>query len=172
MIDTQKIQVVTPWLAGAVFAVATLAQPLLSAQQAQPRAQAADSSTGAEVTVIGCLVRLDTSARRPGTSDRIPSGRPGQPASSGYALKDALVSTGEEPATGPVATRSDREFGLAKGDVDVERFAGHQVVIKGRLPGTAANERSADASHPTPSHDAMIEVRAVRSISASCPPRG
>ena len=146
--------------------------PAGAAAKDKAPAGAAAQAKNDEVTVIGCVVQLDRSAWRPGTSDSIPAGHPGQPASSGYALKDALVSTGDEPKSGPVATRSDREFGIAKGDVSVERFAGHQVVIKGRLTSTAkASEPASDPKRPSPGHDAMIEVTAVRTLSDSCPPR-
>ena len=174
MIHTHTTRSVTAWLGSALFVIAAaLTQPPVSAQPAQPPTQSNDSATPDGMAVTGCLVRLDTSAWRPGTSDAIPAGHRGQPVSSGYALKEAVESTGAEPATGPVATRSDREFGIAKGDVSVGGFAGHQVVINGRLtsivPGSAA---AADRTHLPPGHNAMIDVTAIRSISASCPPRG
>lgn len=148
------------------------AQRAEQVQQTQPGEKAnAQSMTTDEVTLIGCLVRLDTSAWRAGTTDPIPAGHAGQLPSSGYALKDAIQPTGPVPESGPVQTRSEREFGLAKGDVSVDRFAGHQVVIKGRLASTPNSQPPADAS-PTPGHDSMIEVIDVRSLSPSCPPRG
>jgi hypothetical protein len=159
----------TPWLACTLFvSAAALSQPPLSAQPAAAPDQS-NSARADDVTVIGCLVRLDTSALRPGTSDPIPSGHPGQPVSAGYALKEA-IATAAEPERGPVATRSDREFGIAKGDVSVDRFAGHQVVIKGRLISTGGD--AVDKALPVPGHDVLIDVTSVRSISDSCPPRG
>jgi hypothetical protein len=157
---------------GALFIVAAaLTPPPVAAQQGGRPAQADASSTASETTLIGCVVRLDTSARRPGTSDPIPAGHPGQPASSGFALKDAIVSTGEEPARGPIETRSEREFGIARGKVSVERSAGQQVLIKGRLTSTArSGDASADAKPAVPGHNAMIDVTAVRSLSDTCPP--
>ena len=164
----------TRWSALVILAsvAAPLSQASPSALQDKAAAGAAAQVENAELTLIGCLVRLDRSAWRPGTSDTIPAGHRGQPASSGYALKEALVSTGDEPKTGPVATRSDREFGIAKGDVSVSRFAGHQVVIKGRLTSTAtATDPAINAKPASPGHDAMINVTAIRTLSESCPPR-
>ena len=156
-----------------LFAIAALLSgTALSASQDQlPPPNAA--AKAAEITVVGCLVRLDTSAWRPGTTDPVPAGHPGQPVSSGYAVKNAaVVSSDRAPATGPVSTRSDREFGIVKGDVNVAGFAGHQVEITGRLTSTApAGDSSTDATRVSPGQDVLIDVSAVRSISDDCPPR-
>lgn len=170
MVHTRMTRSATRWLTSTLVVVAVAATRPLAAQQAQAPANAAPTAT--EMTVIGCLVRLDTSAWRPGTSDQMPASHPGQPASAGYALKDAAESTGAAPETGPVDTRSDREFGIVKGSVNVEGFAGHQVVIKGRPTSTASPGAAPAAARQPPGHDLMIDVTAIRSISDACPPRG
>ena len=169
---TRSTRSATLWLTSTLFVVAAATWPPGLAQQPQTAAPAKAASDGTEMTVVGCLVRLDTSAWRPGTSDQIPAGHRGQLSSAGYALKDAAESTGAAPETGPIDTRSDREFGIAKGSVSVERFAGHQVVITGRPMTTASNGEVPAAENQPPGHDLMIDVTAIRSISDECPPRG
>ena len=138
----------------------------------------------AELTMIGCLVRIDTGAWRPGTTDTVPAGPGRRTSSSGYALKDAAVASIAPNAAGPIDTRSGREFGVQKGEVKVDRFAGHQVEITGRLTlsiespsrdaptadmvGTSGRDPAAlDAAR---SSSGTIAVTAIRSLSDTCPP--
>jgi hypothetical protein len=144
-------------------------------------------SESAEVTFVGCLVRIDTGAWRPGTTDTVPAGSGRSTLSSGYALKDAAVASIAPNAAGPIDTRSGREFGVQKGDVKVDRFAGHQVEIKGRLTGSiespgrdtlAAVEVGTSGGDRDPaapdgarrSNSGRIAVTAIRSLSDTCPP--
>jgi hypothetical protein len=106
----------------------------------------------AEVTLVGCLMRIDTSAWRPGTSDTTPAGSGRTDVSSGFALKDAAIASSADQTRGPIDTRSAREFSVAKGEVKVDGFAGHQVEVKGHVSGGS------------------IAVTAVRSLSDTCPP--
>jgi hypothetical protein len=144
---------------------------------------------GPEVIVIGCLVRLDDSNWRPGTTAS--AGGRSSPPSSGFALKDAAVVPQPTAVTGMVATKSEREFRLPKTDVALEKFEGRQVELKGRLiggdsqdageasmkTGRGAATPSADA-HPAADSRASnqtgntLQVTAARALSQTCPAQG
>jgi hypothetical protein len=140
-----------------------------SQQPQSPEPSAAAHATPREILVVGCLVRLDDSARRPGFGEGTRSDVPGQPESSGFALKDAAEIKEPVTTSGPIRTKSEREFRLVKADVAFADHVAHQVEIKGRLltPGG-----SPDQAAPAPTHSNMIEATAVRSISSTCPAQG
>jgi hypothetical protein len=144
----------------------------------------------AEVIVIGCLVRLDNSAWRPGTTSGARRSSSRNPALSGFALKDAVIVPRPARATGLVATRSEREFQLVKTDLEVEKFVRQQVELKARLVGrdsldagaatsttTSRDTQSADRSHESgtraPNQTAnLLRVTSARALSRTCPPPG
>jgi hypothetical protein len=158
-----------------------------SAAQSQPAQE-----NGAEVIVIGCVVRLDDSAFRPGTTSGSRRTSSRNPPSSGFVLKDAAIVPQPTGTTGSVQTNSEREFHLVKSEFALEKFAGQQVEVKARVvagdaPGEAAapstttsgdeGGRSADkrpgAETRGPNETAsMLRVTAARALSRTCPAQG
>jgi hypothetical protein len=152
----------------------------------QPGSTAQDAS---DVTVIGCLMRVDTSGRGPGTyHDRSSSQLP---PSSGFVLKDAAIATAPTGTSGAVATKSEREFRLLKTDVPLKKFAGQQVEVKGRLGSGGGSPDAAPEGTPTATKGSgsgsaadsraagtsgrgynMLQVTSVRALSPACPPPG
>jgi hypothetical protein len=149
----------------------------------------------AEVIVIGCLVRLDNSAWRPGTASGAGRGASRNPALSGFALKDAVIVQGPPRATGAtglVATRSEREFRLVKTDLELEleKFVGQQVEVKARPVGsdsldagaatsttTSRDTQTADRGHESGTRAVnqtanLLRVISARALSRTCPPPG
>jgi hypothetical protein len=158
----------------------------ISAQSAPAQEDAA------EVIVIGCLVRLDNTALRPGPGTTSAARRDSQnPPSSGFALKDAAIVPRPTSATGSVATRSEREFRLVKTELDLQKFAGQQVEVKARVVGdslhaadtasakTGPDERGQPAEQ-RPGSDTRapnetantLRLTAVRVLSRTCPAPG
>ena len=118
--------------------------------------QTAESSTSRDVTVVGCLVRIDRSNWRPGTTGSTPPGgsvRDRHP----YALKEAELWKEATPPSGAVATHSDQEFAVsADPEFDFESHANHQVEVKGQVSSPGSRD---------------IHVTSIRTISDECPPR-
>jgi hypothetical protein len=159
---------------------ASVAVALRAQTGSGPQGVPAQGPQGEEVVLVGCLVRIDTSARRPGTTGSTPPGKSVRAAASGFALKDAAVA--KEGATGPVATKSEQEVAIAKSDkVDLAAHVNRQVEVKGRLGGQASDGRGGPAgasataaggqsgsSSPT-ARDADFHVTSIRTISDTCP---
>jgi hypothetical protein len=143
-----------------VLAVATGAAAIainLHAQQG-PDTQSA-ASTAKEVTLIGCLVRTDTSARRPGTTGSTPPGESERQANAGFALKHAAAAA--KPAAGAVDTHSSAEVSVAAtGKVDLAAHVNHQVEIKGHM-GKGSAQRTGDTD---------FQVTSIRTVSENCQP--
>jgi hypothetical protein len=143
-----------------------------------------------EVRVIGCLVRVENGAWRPGAfvSGASKSAQTLPP--SGFVLKDAALATAPAGSSGPVATKSEREFQLVKTDVPLKDFAGQQVEVKGRLAsgggshgpadlsptstgtGASSSDQQSQAAETAGSYQNVLQVTSLRSLSASCPPQG
>jgi hypothetical protein len=138
------------------------------------------SADAPKLTVVGCLVRTDTSAWRSGTSGNTPAAS-SEKVSSGFSLKDALEWTDAKPPTGPVRTRSEREFEVvSEGDIDLGDHQDRQVVIKGtfiggmRVPTAAVGTSgSTDAriDRPYAPEGRVLRVESIQSLSDTCPPR-
>jgi hypothetical protein len=162
-----------------------------SARSGGAQQPGATPRTPTELTVIGCIMRIDTSALRPGTTDtgETRSAQKGTP--SGFVLKDAAVATASTSTKGPVATKSEREFQLVKTDVPFEKFAGHQVEAKGRLGSgdasrdagsggssaaaggsSASGDRQGQLPETAGSYQNVLHVTSLRSLSGTCPPPG
>jgi hypothetical protein len=148
---------------------------LIPTQQTAPQPPAEDQAnrqpaSGSEVSVVGCLVRTDTSARRPGTSGTTLPAPAAYPTRLGFALKEAIVWTGAPISTGPVETRSTREFGLTTNkDIRLGHHANHQVEIRGWL--VSSRDPDHDVLPLPPSHDGnFIRIDSVRTLSDHCPP--
>src|SRR3954453_7642274 len=129
--------------------IATLAQSGGAHQQPE----AANST---EVTVIGCLMPLDDSAWRPGTSAG--ADRSATLSSAGFALKDAAIVSPSSGASGEVSKRSEREFHLAKTKVQLQKFSGQQIEVKARLgsgdgTGTSSGDSASEKSAAKPSEN-------------------
>jgi hypothetical protein len=161
------------WLA--ISLSGSLAWPI----QDRPAPQSGSSpQASTDVTVIGCVVRLDDSARRPGTTSGAGAASSRSPASSGFALKDAAIMSAPEGAKGAVATRSEREFRLLKTDVKLEKFAGKQVELKAQLVADGpsgekpAAHGAASAGRNGSSDGNSLRVTAVRALGDTCPAQG
>ena len=149
-------------------------------QQQGTTGKPGDPSDNPEITVIGCLLRTDRSAWRPGTSNHTAPGESPK-GKSGLVLKDAAVWTGPAP-TGPVVIRSEREFSLIHDkNVKLEKSVGRQVEIKGKLLADATGTTGRQTGQPSgrgsgenaatpPPRVNVLQVTALRPISDDCPP--
>lgn len=138
---------------------------------AEAYASNAQPVSRSEVSIVGCLVRKDTSALRPGTSGTTPPVSGPSHTRLGFVLKEAAIWKGTSPPSGQVNTHSDREFGLTTDkDVKLDEHANHQVEIKGWLVSSKDPEHQALPLPPT--HDGnVIQIVSIRSLSDECPPR-
>lgn len=170
-----------------LWLIAGLTGPALLAQQSAPVDTARKTGQPQEVTIVGCLVRTDRSAWRPGTTGSTDPGKSPKSA-SGLVVKKA--------ATSPEASRhSEREVRLKVEGVDVDEHVGHQVEVKGTFPVGADPTSSASTAPATTSQsggagasssatgttstslprlserDNELRVTAIRTLDAACPPR-
>ena len=163
------------WLPRSALVIVAAASMVVAVRAQYGSAQQAAAPQGSqeqEVVLVGCLVRIDTSARRPGTTGSTPPGKPVRPANSGFGLKDVAVAS-KEGATGPVATRSEQEVALAKSDkVDLAAHLNRQVEIKGRTgPGASPADGRQSGNVSSSGGDSDFHVTSIRTISDTCPPR-
>jgi hypothetical protein len=164
-----------------------------SAQRGDDQQPARTPQDATDVTMIGCLMRVDTSGWGPGTPHQEQSSPSRLPPSSGFVLKDAAMATAPTGTSGGIATKSEREYRLLKTDVPLEKFAGQQVEVKGRLGpagrspdtasgaapkatrgtggGAAADSQRQAVSTSGGDHN-MLQITSVRALSTSCPPPG
>jgi len=170
------------------FALIPLAARQQTAQTPAPAAAAAQTGEG-DLTIVGCLMRTDRSANRPGTSFSSTNGAGSGPAianggaGSGFVLKDAAIATHAEPATATAgaahaASGGFQEFRLITTD-NTLNLAGHvntHVEVRGRLvvPGTrdsAASGAAPRAEGPRLNIGAnAVTVTAIRTLAPDCPP--
>jgi hypothetical protein len=138
---------------------------------AEVTASNAQSDSKSEVSIVGCLVRKDTSALRPGTSGTTPPVSGAVQTTLGFVLKEAAIWKGTSPPSGQVSTHSDREFGLTTNkDVGLDEHANHQVEIRGWL--VSASDPEHEVLPLPPTHDGnVIQIVSIRSLSDECPPR-
>lgn len=142
-----------------VLAVAMAAPTVMALHAHQSPATQPPASTPKEVMLIGCLVRTDTSALRPGTTGSTPPGETEQQANAGFALKQAAPAA--KPATGAVDTHSSAEVSIAAAaNVDLAPHVDHQVEVKGHM-GKGAAHRTGDTD---------FQVTSIRTISETCQP--
>ena len=153
--------------------VLCLANAPVATQQPQPAQAPAAPATAAEVTIVGCLVRTDSSAHRPGTSYSSTNGKGGSPAlanggaGSGLALKDAAVVTKHEAASTPAEEKAAghaglQEFRALSGEAKpkLDEHVGTEVEVQGRLLG-------ADASRLNIGGNA-ISIERIQTIRKNC----
>ena len=142
--------------AGALMVVAIVSSATAQSPVPGATSQTAEASTSRDVTVIGCLVRIDRSNWRPGTTGSTPPGGSVKDRHP-YALKEAAIWAESTPPSGSVATHSDQEFALsADPEFDFESHANHQVEVKGQVSSPGSRD---------------IHVTSIRTISEACPPR-
>lgn len=162
---------------GAVL-TGTLALALtgLAAAQQQPPSGDADGRAEKPVTLTGCLVRVDRSNWRPGTTGSTEQGTtPKQ--SPGFVLKNVAT---KESATGP-SKRSEREVAVTAESLDLAPHTGREVEVTGRFkdPGTPRQATGGAASTSTGTEGAAASrspyglasdftVTAIRTTAAEC----
>jgi len=161
------------------FIAGVLVSNLVSTSLVSMSQQATSSQAGhnnppvgeSEVSVVGCLLRADTSAWRAGTSGTTSAIPAPSPSTLGFVLKEATIWTAAQAPSGPVTTRSDREFGLTSDkNVRLRRYSNQQVEIKGWL--VSSRDPSNTVFPLPPSHDGnIIKIDSVRTLSEECPPR-
>ena len=118
--------------------------------------QTAEPAASRDVSVVGCLVRIDRSNWRPGTTGSTPPGGSAKDRHP-YALKQAEIWKESTPPSGSVTTHSDQEFAVsADPEFDFESHANHQVEVKGQVSSPGSRD---------------IRVTSIRTISEECPPR-
>ena len=106
-----------------------------AAQAAQPEADT--------ITARGCLVRVDRSAHRPGTTSSSPGSDGPEP--TAFLLKWATTSRDQG---GLEAKGSQREFGVRGDRSKLEPQVGHEVEIEGRLVSARAPSPRQATSSP------------------------
>lgn len=155
------------------LALATSHARTMHAQSNAAAPQTQPSEEVEEITVVGCLRRLDTSGRRAGTTGSTPPATSYR-AESGFTLKNAQVMKDGKP----VGVAPEREFGLATKDVKLDPYDKHQVEIKGHFVpddeqpgGTKADKPKASDLRSLTVGGNDILVRSIRSLAPDCPPR-
>jgi hypothetical protein len=149
----------------------------LAAAQQQPPSGDADARDE-PVTLTGCLVRVDQSNWRPGTTGSTERGQtPKQ--SSGFVLKNVATKASATAQS----KRSEREVAVTADNVDLTPHAGREVEVTGRFedpapPRGAAGRAASTGSEPgaTSSQSPYglasdFTITAIRTTAASCGPR-
>jgi hypothetical protein len=181
---------------GIAIAMCFAAMPIAAGQQTaptRPAATAAPATRDGDVVIVGCLMRTDRSANRPGTSYSSTNGEGRGPAlanggaGSGFVLKDAAVATHAEPASAtPGAAHAARggfqEFRViapndANAKLNLAEHVNTQVEVRGRLvvpeaPDSAAGGAGAVAGPRLNIGANAVTVTAIRTLAPTCPPAG
>jgi hypothetical protein len=140
---------------------------------AQSNAPASETKGTEEVTVVGCLRRIDTSGNRAGTTGSTPPATSFR-AESGFALKRAqLMKDGK-----PLGVAPEREFGLATKDVKLDAYDKHQVEIKGHFVPDDVQPGGTEGDQVKPSDLRSLTVggndilvSSIRTLAPDCPSR-
>jgi hypothetical protein len=164
-------------LSATVAALLFVAAATAATQQPQQPAPPASEPT---VAIVGCLMRTDTSANRPGSSYSSTNGSRKAPAlanggaGSGYVLKDAAIAHAASPATAQdaetagahLAGLQDFRVIAAVDNLDLGAHVNAQVEIRGHLPA------SSGGGHPEPRLNIganAISATAIRTVAKGCP---
>lgn len=160
-----------------VTGMLAIALTALAAAQ-QPPSRDADGRADKPVTITGCLVEVDRSNWRPGTTGSTERGQtPKQ--SPGFVLKNVAT---KDSATAQ-SKRSEREVAVTAETVDLTPHAGHEVEVTGRFREPAPPQGAAGSSASTGSEPGVAASRspyglasdftitAIRTTAAECRPR-
>lgn len=167
------------WGVSLAIVVMTMAGSSALAQSGQapvnPGSQGVSRSNQAQVTWVGCLMRVEKNPSRPGTGDNTEEGKN---ESSRFVLKDASPASARNE-------RATREIGLRAANVNLAPHAGHQVELTGRFVDARTTAASPSASKGAQAggsgaaqpagganpQNTVFEVTAARTTNASCQPR-
>lgn len=140
-----------------------------------PGSQGIPRGNDAQVTWVGCLMRVEKNPARPGTGDNTEEGKN---ESSRFVLKDASPTSARND-------RATREIALRTSKVNLAEHAGHQVELTGRFvdartTGTSGGTSKGAATGSTGAaqpagganpQNTIFEVNAARTTNASCQPK-
>jgi hypothetical protein len=146
---------------GALFCAGISA---LVVAQEQPPVGSADAASrgrdGAEITMVGCLMRTDTSAWRPG---------PGTAHESGNERKPQLAFVLKSAADSPEAVKgSRREIGLRVEGMKIDEHVKHIVEVKGRLGDGSTTDDGKSSLRTLSEGGNPLQVKSIRTLKANC----
>jgi hypothetical protein len=137
-------------------------------------AQTISAQPARTITSVGCVSRAPQNGSL-AASPGVPPAPPNRadtlansvtPSSTlilnGATAPDATDEVRKQAAAGRLSTAPLATYVLDGASADIDRHVGHQVEVTGLL-------RIVDTQGPMASHIAHIEVRAVRSLAATCP---
>jgi hypothetical protein len=177
-VDVRASGLTRGWRISLVTAVMTAGSSAL-AQSGQapvnPGSQGVSRGNQAQVTWVGCLMRVEKNPSRPGTGDNTEEGKN---ESSRFVLKDASPASARNE-------RATREIGLRAANVNLAQHAGHQVELTGRFVDARTTGTSPSASKEAQiggngaaqpagganPQNTVFEVTAARTTNASCQPK-
>jgi hypothetical protein len=164
---------------GVPGAVALLVATTIGAAGQTSPPPAATTGSDGDVAIVGCLMRTDTSANRPGSSYSSTNGVREDPAvavggaGSGFVLKDAAIQRTASPSASSEKASETHRAGLqefrvieAGGKLDLRAHVNTQVEVRGRLVPAG------DGAHPGPRLNIganAVSATEIRTVAKACP---